>query len=104
MTGSLKYLIHYKNDNKFQYDIKNCVSNCNLLDRLKKLVNDDIPEDQKALNLFEFIDNTVGYIEFKSFFVYVCKSGQYSVYRRNTFTFMKLIEDHNYEVSRKNAT
>ena len=95
LNSSLKYLIHFKNDEKYQYSIDNVISNCNLFDRLKKLTFEDKTEDEKAYSLFEFISTFEGFLNFNDFFAYVCKTGQYSVYRRDSFTFCKLIDLHN---------
>lgn len=95
MSASLKYLIHYKNDDKVQYDIENVVSNCDLLNKLKAMVLDDTPESEKALTLGSYIIEYPGILPFEQFFFYVCKSNQYSVYRRDASTFKYLLERHN---------
>ncbi|MBE6140777.1 MAG: hypothetical protein E7172_04510 [Firmicutes bacterium] len=99
MTGSLKYLIHYMNDNKYQ--LEDCVSNCDLYDRLKKLIHGDKTEEEIALNLLEYIDTYPDYLTFKQFFVYVCKSGQYAVFRRSQSIFSRLLDEHNREYLEK---
>ena len=43
-NGSLKYLIHFKDDNKYNYDMDDVKSNSEkLLKRFKELVSDEIP-------------------------------------------------------------
>lgn len=95
LTASLKYLIHYKNDNKYQYDIEQCVSNCDLLDRLKKLTNEDIPEDKKIMEIIDFIDNFDGVIDLVIFYRYVASIGMWDILRRSATLILKLIEVHN---------
>lgn len=95
LTASLKYLIHYKNDNKFQYGIEQCVSNCDLLNRLKKLTHEDIPEDKKIMEIIDFIENFKGEIDLLIFYKYVASIGMWDILRRSATLILKLIEVHN---------
>lgn len=95
LENALKYLIHYNNSNKYQYDIEEVKGT--LKDKLISLINNDGKnESEKVLELLDYIENKNEYIRVADFIRFVCSSNLYDIYRRSATTFMKLIEEHNY--------
>ena len=95
IENALKYLIHYNNSNKYQYDINEVKGT--LKTKLETLINnEDKNESEKVLELLDFIEKQNEYIRVCDFIKFVCNSNLYDVYRRSATTFMKLIEEHNY--------
>lgn len=96
MTKALKYLIHYKYDNKYNYsELEVKFTDEKLYKRFRELIFDDLEEDDKVQPLIEYIVNFNGAIEFVTFLRYVYTTRQWSTYRRNVSTFIKLIDEHN---------
>ncbi|MCI8670913.1 MAG: hypothetical protein HFI36_02605 [Bacilli bacterium] len=94
MEKALEYLIHYNDDTKHQYDIEEVQGN--LKSKLKKiLLNDGKDENQKAYELFDYIDNYDGYIDEMEFFKYACEIGMYDVARRSAYVILRMIDKHN---------
>lgn len=95
LENSLKYLIHYNNSNKYQYDIDEVQGT--LKHKLENYINSqDKTESEKVLELLEYIENCKGYIKLTDFIKYVCNNNMYDIYRRSATTFVKLLEEHNY--------
>lgn len=94
MEKALEYLIHYNDDTKHQYDIEEVQGN--LKAKLKKiLLNDGKDENQKAFELFDYINNYPGYINEIEFFQYACSIGMYDVARRSSSFILRAIDNHN---------
>lgn len=98
LTASLKYLIHYKNDSKFQYSVEECISNCDLIDRLKKITYNDLSEDEKITDLITFIENFDGHIDILIFYKYVASIGMWDILRRSATLILRLIDEHNRKI------
>ena len=95
IENALKYLIHYNNSNKYQYDINEVQGT--LKSKLESYINnEDKNESEKVLELLEYIENSKSYIRIADFIKFVCSCNLYDIYRRSATTFMKLIEEHNY--------
>lgn len=95
IENALKYLIHYNNSNKYQYDIEEVKGT--LKHKLDTLINnEDKTESEKVLELLDYIESSKEYIRVADFIRFVCSSNLYDIYRRSATTFMKLIEEHNY--------
>ncbi len=89
VNSSLKYLIHYGDDNKYQYDPNEVASNSDKLrNRFLELVTKDIKEPDKMLSIYEFIQNCNEIIDFNILFRYVQKHNLWDAYRRN-YTIIK---------------
>jgi len=102
MDKALEYLIHYNDNTKFQYDIDDVQGN--LKNQLKKiLLNDGKDENQKVLELFDYIENYPYMIEEIDFFKYAASIGMYDVVRRSSYLFIRVIDKHNSKLDgRKN--
>ena len=100
LNGSLKYLIHYGCDNKFQYDSNLVQSNStNLKRKFEDLVTKDIPEVEKVMNIQEFIESCNDYIDLGVLGKYVQKINMWDAFRRNMMYFTKLVDQHNGKIA-----
>lgn len=101
LDKSLMYLIHYNNENKYQYDISEVLGT--LKSKLERLIlNKDKSEEEIIQELLYFIKVYPTHLSITDFVEYVCTKGLYSHYRRSQSTFKMLIEEHNYEIFIKN--
>lgn len=101
LENSLKYLIHFNNSDKYQYNIEDVQGT--LKSKLISYINTtDKSESEKVLELLDFIESTKGYIKLSSFIHYVCDNNLYDIYRRSATTFVKLLEEHNFTYNLKN--
>ena len=99
-NGALKYLIHYNNDDKYQYEVSNVEFNDSSLERkFLDLVNKEIPEVEKVISIQDFIESCNDYIDIGVLGRYVQKINQWDAFRRNMVYFIKLIDSHNGKIS-----
>ncbi len=103
--GAQGYLIHHNLKDKYNYP-KEIVQHNNekLYKEFLKVVSDDEDEDDKVIPLIEYINNFEGILYFAVFLRYVYTTRQWSVYRRNSSTFIKLIDEHNFQFNRYGVT
>ena len=102
LNGSLKYLIHYGNDNKYQYDKDDVQSNSPKLKRkFQDLVTESIPEVDKVISIQDFIESCHDYIDLATLGKYVQKINMWDAFRRNMTYFIKLIDHHNGRITAK---
>lgn len=100
LEKSLKYLIHFDNENKYQYDI-NCVQG-DLKEKLLKYIEDKtITESEKVLILIDYIKSSTKQITITDLIIFCCHKNLYDIYRRNAYSFNKIIEEHNYQIFKK---
>lgn len=101
LDKSLMYLIHYNNEDKYQYDISEVLGT--LKPKLERLIlNKDKSEEEIILELMHIIKVYPTHLTITDFVEYVCSKGLYSHYRRSQSTFKLLIDEHNYEIHRSN--
>lgn len=94
LENALKYLIHFNNEEKYQYDIENVHGT--LKNKLNMYLNNtDKTESEKVLELIDFINTTPDFLTLNYFIQYVCSIGLYDIYRRSATTFIKLLDEHN---------
>ena len=94
LENSLKYLIHFNDENKAQYDISEVQGD--LKTKLSQYLNNtDKSESEKVLDLLDYLNINPDYISLNDFITYVCSFGLYDIYRRSAITFIKLIDEHN---------
>lgn len=92
---ALKYLIHFNNEEKYQYSINEVYGPLKI--KLNNyMLNTDKTENEKVLELLDYIENNDKYIYLSTFIRYCCNSGLYDIYRRSATSFVKLLEEHNY--------
>lgn len=95
LENALKYLIHYNNSNKYQYDIEDVQGT--LKQKLINIINtQDKTESEKVLELLDYIETQKTYLKLSSFIKFVCDNNMYDIYRRSASTFIRLLEEHNY--------
>lgn len=99
-NGSLKYLIHYGSDDKFQYNTEDVKSDSDkLLRRFKDLVTKEVPEVDKVITIQEFVESYPDYIKISVLSKYVQKLNMWDAFRRN-YSFIKdLVNEHNGQIS-----
>ena len=99
VNSSLKYLIHYGDDNKFQYEPRDVSSNSDVFkNRFLDLVTKDIKESDKVLSIYEFINGVKKPINVNMLFKYVQKHNLWDAYRRNYAIIKDLTYQHNGEI------
>lgn len=102
MNGSLKYLIHYGCDNKYQYEASQVESNSTKLKRkFEDLVTKDVPEVEKVISIQEYIESCNDYIDLGILGKYVQKINMWDAFRRNMMYFTKLVDQHNGRIAAK---
>lgn len=94
LENSLKYLIHFNNADKFQYDVESVEGP--LKQKLIGYINTtDKSESDKVIELLDFLESQKGYVKLSDFLRYVCSINMYDIYRRSASTFIRLLEEHN---------
>lgn len=94
LENSLKYLIHFNNSDKYQYDIDEV--NGTLKAKLIGYLNTtDKSESDKVIELLDFLETQKSYVKLSDFLRYVCSINMYDIYRRSASTFIRLLEEHN---------
>lgn len=92
VDGALCYLVHYGNDDKYQYDYEKVFGPLSV--RLASLLADN-DESTRALNIYDIIRNSPGIVSYTEVFEKACKSGLYGDFRRMGSGVMYLIKEHN---------
>lgn len=94
--GSLRYLIHFGRDDKYQYSPNEVNSlDDKLLARFMKSVNKESSEEEKVASIEEFIQNSDCVVKMTQLGAYVRKIGKWDVFRRNMTYFKYILEEHN---------
>lgn len=96
----LEYLIHYNDENKYQYEIDEVQGNLKKK-LIKYLANDGQDENEKSLSLIDYIENYEGFLSVSNFAKYTCSVGQWDVFRRASGIYLQIIQDHNYKYLKK---
>lgn len=101
-NGSLKYLIHFGYNDKYQYEYSQVQSNSERLKRkFEDLVIKEVPEVDKVIEIQDFIDSHEDYIDISILTRYVQKINKWDAYRRNYSIFRDLVNSHNAKVNAK---
>ena len=94
LENSLKYLIHFNNSDKYQYDLEQVQGP--LKQKLIGYINTtDKSESDKVIELLDFLESQKSYVNLSDFLRYVCSINMYDIYRRSASTFIRLLEEHN---------
>ncbi len=95
-NSALKYLIHFGQDEKYQYSTEEVHSNSKILmARFEQNIIDDIPEVQKVQQIQEMIETFEGYIELGILGKSVQKANIWDAFRRNMTYFLRLVDLQN---------
>ncbi len=98
LDGSLLYLVHFDDEDKFQYSVDDVQGNLKL--RLQKLIaNRGKDEDCKVNDLLDFIESTTTTITITRFARHCAENGMWDVYRRGASIFNSCIREHNQSLS-----
>lgn len=96
----LKYLIHYGDDNKYNYDKEDVQSNSDeLLTKFLDLVNKDTPEIEKVDTIERFILDFPDFIDWVILGRHVRKINMWDAFRRNAWYFTKIVDSHNAKIA-----
>ena len=94
LKRSLLYLIHYYDDDKYQYKIDNVKGS--LKKRLDGYIHGEgKTESEKVIEIFEEIDNIDGYIDYTIFVKHIAKIGYWDVLRRSSSLILRYLNLHN---------
>lgn len=94
LDKSLEYLIHFNDEDKYQYSIDEVKGS--LLPYLKKRINSSGKEEsERVLDLMEYIDSTTTAIRVSDFAKYCAINGYWDIYRRSALIFKDYIKEHN---------
>lgn len=94
---ALDYLIHFNDDTKYQYSIDEVIGP--LKSKLEKIIsNDGKSEDDKAIEIFDFIDNFKGKLTVSAVGRYSASVGMWDVFRRASSIYLNAISEHNLNV------
>ena len=96
LNSYLRYLIHFNNDNKYQYSQDEVKSNDeDLMRKFEDLISEDIPEVKRVEQIQSMIEGYSGYIELGILGKSVQKANIWDAWRRNLTYFLRLIDLHN---------
>lgn len=91
---SLLYLIHFYDEDKYQYPIDEVKGP--LKKRLEEFIkNDGKSESEKVLEIFDMIDEIDDHIEFSIFVKRIAIMGYWDVLRRSSSLFIRYVDEHN---------
>jgi len=89
---AIRYLIHADNNEKFQYDIQNIVSNFDFIRYFDKMIND---ENNEIDIIFSYISYHKRHIGVKELIDYVLDNNIWGTFRRNYSIIKDLLYEHN---------
>lgn len=94
---ALQYLIHYNEPDKTQYSIEDTFGS--LHTRLREsILKEEKSEGEKVFELLDYIENYPDKISIKKFATYCASNGYWSEFRRSATIFLKVIDEHNYNI------
>lgn len=100
LEKALKYLIHFDNEDKIQYNVSNVHGQ--LKRKLEEYLQDrDISESDKVLQLIQFIREYDQKLSITDFVEFCCTNNLFDVYRRSQYSWNKIIEEHNFKIWEK---
>lgn len=94
LEKQLRYLIHFDNPDKYQYDIEEVKGN--LKKRVKESINKDkMTEVEKVGKIIEYIENSKKKIRISEISLWCNENGLWGAFRRSQIIFLKMIEETN---------
>lgn len=95
-NSALKYLIHFGQDEKYQYSMDDVSSNSdNLKTQFEELIINDIPESRRVLTIQEIIEDFDGYIDLGILGKVIIKMNYWGTFKSSFSYFFKLVDLHN---------
>ena len=101
LDDALTYLIHFNHHDKHQYMIEEVEGN--LVSRLSELINfsaDGREEGESMMDLIEFISDYDGVLTTSEFMKYVIKTKQMNIYKKYSYAYHRMLDEHNFKYSR----
>lgn len=93
-NNALLYLIHFNDKEKAQYEVDEVKGP--LKTRLQQeIAKVDKTENEKVMELFDFIDSLAEPLTVSAFSRYCASMGYWSEFRRSGAIFMRILEEHN---------
>lgn len=90
----LRYLIHFDNPEKYQYNIEECKGN--MKNKLVEVINKDkMTETEKIIKIVELIEGEKERVSIKELIKWCCQSGCYDTLRRSQLLITKMLEENN---------
>lgn len=90
LTGQLRYLIHYDDDDKYQYDVSDVKGTLYMLSKFKQSLKSSQDELSEVSLIYEFIEiNKIN--DLHLLLDYVLENNLYSSFRRNYTMFKDLL-------------
>ncbi len=94
LKRALLYLIHFYDEDKFQYSVKDVSGP--LKKRLEEFVkNDGKSESEKVLEIFAEIDNIKDEIKYSVFVKHIATMGYWDTLRRSSSLIIRYLDEHN---------
>lgn len=91
---ALEYLVHFNDDEKFPYSFDEVKGT--FKDKLYKfMLNDGKDENEKSMELIEYIVNYPSELSVSAFAYWCAKVGKWDVFRRSSHIFIRIIDEHN---------
>lgn len=95
-NSALKYLIHFGQDEKYQYSMDDVSSNSdNLKTQFEELIINDTPESRRVLTIQEIIEDFDGYIDLGILGKVIIKMNYWGTFKSSFSYFFKLVDLHN---------
>lgn len=91
LENDLKYLIHFNNNEKYQYGIEEVFGN--LKEKLELSLSSCIDENQKVKELIDLIDDN-HIVSVKEFSKHVYSLGYWDIFRRSSSIFISIINEN----------
>lgn len=99
LNRSLAYLIHYYDEEKYQYSIDDVEGS--LRKRLVEYIkNDDKTESEKVIEILKFIDEQDDELSVSDLIRYCSSIGYWDVLRRASSLFIQYLTEHNNMISK----
>lgn len=90
----LRYLIHFDDEDKFQYSVEDVKGTLQL--RLKEIISSNKKSEVEQVSyIISFITDSKNMLTITDLSQFVLQNGCYSAFRRNYYFFKDLILDHN---------
>lgn len=94
LKRSLLYLIHYYDEDKYQYSVDDVEGT--LKRRLKETIsNEGKTESEKVMDIFKEIDKCEFKIDFTIFVKHIAEIGYWDVLRRSSSLILRYLDLHN---------
>lgn len=92
LSGQLRYLIHYDDEDKFQYDIKDVYATNYMMTKFKQSISSIRSESEEASYIIDFIYSP-GVTSLLQITQFVLDNDLYPCYRRNYSLFKDILKE-----------